>query len=429
MRLLLAAALAAATWVALAPVVDCDCDFVNVDDPAYVSENPRTQQGLSRESLAWAFAPDTRVSANWHPLTLVSHMLDAELYGLEPRGHHRTSLLLHIANTVLLFLVLNAMTGSRWRSAAVAAVSGIHPLHVESVAWISERKDVLSTFFGLLTLAAYTRFGRASSRPAYAVACATYVCSLLAKPMLVTLPFVLLLLDYWPLRRLSLGAVGEAERALWRRRVVEKLPLLAVALAAVAFLVITLRTQRFIEYLAPFAALAAALAWHARRFHRTVPVGLAPVALVLSLLLAVFVGRHPIERLRNRISPFPDPVPEILGQIIPPGEQIVTCDWRLTGEMMLALPERRFVVALDPVFFHMKDPERYRIWFDTVRHPPERPALLLRDTFDARYVLCDHREKWRPFREALARDPDSALRGVVGFWRVYELRPRDLAVH
>jgi hypothetical protein len=96
---------------------------------------------------------------------------------------------------------------------------------------------------------------------------------------------------------------------------------------------------------------------------------------------------------------------------------------------MLALPERRFVVALDPVFFHMKDPERYRIWFDTVRHPPERPALLLRDTFDARYVLCDHREKWRPFREALACDPDSALRGVVGFWRVYELRPRDLAVH
>lgn len=237
MRLLLAALLAAATWVVLAPVVDCD--FVNVDDPAYVVENLRAQRGLDLDGLAWAFDPATRVSANWHPLTLLSHMLDAELYGLDPRGHHRSSLLLHVANTALLFWVLCSMTGSLLRSAVVAAVFGIHPLHVESVAWVSERKDVLSTCFGLLTVAAYVRFARTSSGKAYAAAFASYACSLMAKPMLVTLPFVLLLLDWWPLGRLPLETAGASERAVWRRRVVEKLPLLVLALGfgAIALLV------------------------------------------------------------------------------------------------------------------------------------------------------------------------------------------------
>jgi protein O-mannosyl-transferase len=235
---LVAAVLAAATWAALAPVVDCD--FVNMDDPQYVTANVHVRQGLGLEGVAWAFDPSTRI-ANWQPVALLSHMLDVELYGLDPRGHHRTSLLLHVVDTVLLFLVLNAMTGALWKSAVVAALFGVHPLHVESVAWISERKDVLSTFFGLLAIASYTRFTRAASRSAYALACVTYACSLMAKPMLVTLPLLLLLLDYWPLGRLPLEGASAPERAIWRRRIVEKLPLLALALV---FSVFTLLAQR-----------------------------------------------------------------------------------------------------------------------------------------------------------------------------------------
>jgi hypothetical protein len=201
----------------------------------------------------------------------------------------------------------------------------------------------------------------------------------------------------------------------------------AFSVVAVAFLVLTLRTQRFVEYAAPFAVVAAALAVGARGSSwRPGAVRIAaPALVVVGLCWTLALGRQPFELLRGRAEPFPRPVAELLGEIVPPGAQVVTCDWRLTGEMMLALPERRFMVALDPVFFAVNDPERYRIWYETVNRPPEAPAVLLRDTFDAHYVLCGERERWRPFHEALERDPAAALRGVIGLWRVYQLRPPD----
>ena len=178
--------------------------FTNYDDDVYVVENTQVHKGLTSGSIAWAFT--TNESANWHPVTWLSHMLDVQLFGLDAGRHHLTSLLLHILNVVLLFLLLNRMTGALWRCALAAALFAIHPLHVESVAWIAERKDVLSTLLWLLTLAAWLRYVRSPKRglPAplwYALALVFFALGLMAKPMLVTLPFTLLLLDWWPLGR------------------------------------------------------------------------------------------------------------------------------------------------------------------------------------------------------------------------------------
>jgi tetratricopeptide (TPR) repeat protein len=175
--------------------------FVNLDDAHYVSDNPRVLRGLTWEGVAWAFG--TFQLANWHPLTWLSHMADVELFGLDPGRHHLVSVAFHAACTVLVFLVLRAATGATWRSAAVAALFGVHPLHVESVAWVSERKDVLSTLLGLLALAAWIRYVRRPSPGRYLPVAFAFALSLLAKPMLVTLPFLLLLLDFWPLGRLG----------------------------------------------------------------------------------------------------------------------------------------------------------------------------------------------------------------------------------
>ncbi|MHC4500873.1 MAG: ArnT family glycosyltransferase, partial [Planctomycetota bacterium] len=174
-------------------------DFVNFDDPHYVHKNPIVQSGITLDSIKWAFT--TGHAANWHPLTWLSHMLDCQLFGTNPGWHHLTNLLLHIANTLLLFAVLKRMTGTLWRSAFVAALFALHPCHVESVAWISERKDVLSTLFWLLTMAAYVRYVNRPRISSYLLTLLTFALGLMAKPMLVTLPFVLLLLDYWPLGR------------------------------------------------------------------------------------------------------------------------------------------------------------------------------------------------------------------------------------
>jgi tetratricopeptide (TPR) repeat protein len=178
-----------------------DYDFVNFDDPDYVRKNPNVQSGITLDSIKWAFT--TGHAANWHPLTWLSHMLDCQLFGTNPGGHHLTNLLLHIANTLLLFAVLKRMTGALWRSAFVAALFALHPCHVESVAWISERKDVLSTLFWMLTMAAYVRYVNRPHISNYLLTLLTFALGLMAKPMLVTLPFVLLLLDYWPLGRLQ----------------------------------------------------------------------------------------------------------------------------------------------------------------------------------------------------------------------------------
>ena len=182
-------------------------EFVNYDDNQYVYENPQVAQGLTARGIAWAFT--TVHASNWHPLTWLSHMLDCQLYGLNAGGHHLTNVLLHAATAILLFLVLRRMTGDLWPSAFVAAVFAIHPLRVESVAWVAERKDVLSGLFFMLTLGAYVGYARRPfSLGRYLAVVLLFALGLMAKPMLVTLPFVLLLLDYWPLGRIGLPAAG-----------------------------------------------------------------------------------------------------------------------------------------------------------------------------------------------------------------------------
>ena len=210
------------------------CGFVNYDDPVYITSNPHIQRGLTLPAVLWAFGAGA--ASNWHPLTWLSHLLDVDLYGLNPAGHHLTSVLLHALNGVLLFLILQKMTGAPWRAAVVAALFALHPLRVESVAWVSERKDVLSTLVGLLTLWAYLRYAEnlksqiSNFKSFYALALVFFALGLMAKPMLVTLPFVLLLLDYWPLERLQRSLAG-----LLR----EKIPffVLAAASSVVTFVV------------------------------------------------------------------------------------------------------------------------------------------------------------------------------------------------
>ena len=184
-------------------------DFVDFDDNYYVTANPRVTSGLTWESVKWAFELPLEASktaehaSNWHPLTWLSHILDCELFGLNAGRHHLSSLLFHIINTLLLFLVLQRMTGVLWPSGLAAGLFAVHPLHVESVAWIAERKDILSGFFWMLTIAAYLHYADRPSVIRILLVIVLFGLGLLAKPMLVTLPLVLLLLDYWPLKRLS----------------------------------------------------------------------------------------------------------------------------------------------------------------------------------------------------------------------------------
>jgi tetratricopeptide (TPR) repeat protein len=212
-------------------------DFVNFDDHVYVYENPLVVRGLSTEGIIGAFTQTHAL--NWHPLTTLSHMLDCQLYGLKAGGHHLTNVILHTISVLLLFLVLKQLTGALWQSAVVAALFAIHPLHVESVAWVAERKDVLSAVFFVLTLAAYARYARAPSIPRYLLVALLFACGLMSKPILVTLPFVLLLLDYWPLSRLE-AQKSEAGSRL-RRLIAEKLPLFALSTCSC---LVTLFTQR-----------------------------------------------------------------------------------------------------------------------------------------------------------------------------------------
>src|SRR5216117_1362001 len=192
------AVLAGITWLVFGQTVAHQ--FVTYDDPQYVYENAKVAAGLSPESVLWAFTHT--VGGNWHPLTVISHMLDCQLYGLKPAGHHFTNVLLHTIAVILLFLVLRRMTGTLWQSAFVGALFAIHPLHVESVAWISERKDLLSAVFLILTLGAYIRYVHKLSFASYILVLLVFAFGLMSKPMLVTVPFVLLLLDYWPLNRI-----------------------------------------------------------------------------------------------------------------------------------------------------------------------------------------------------------------------------------
>ena len=208
-------------------------DYVNYDDPGYF-QNPHVAAGLTLTGLTWALR--TGEMYNWHPLTWLSYMLDAQLFGLKPGALHATNLLLHVANTLLLFAVLYQMTSMAARSAFVAAMFAAHPLHVESVAWISERKDVLSTFFWMLTLLTYVRYARQPRASRYLLVVACLALGLMTKAMLVTLPLVLLLIDFWPLRRWQPGSKSTITAL---RLVLEKIPLLALSAATsvVTFLV------------------------------------------------------------------------------------------------------------------------------------------------------------------------------------------------
>jgi len=232
--LLLVATTLAVYWPAI------HCDFLNYDDPDYFTSNPRVLTGLTPGNVAWAFT--SGYASNWHPLTWLSLMLDAELFGKGPAGPHLTNLLLHAVNTALLFLLLRRLTAATWRSALVAALFALHPLHVESVAWVTERKDVLSAFFGLLSLWAYAEFAGESkvqgprSKVFFTLSLLLFALGLMSKPVLVTLPFVMLLLDWWPLGRVAVDRWRVKD--VWRL-VTEKIPffVLGVISCAVTFIV------------------------------------------------------------------------------------------------------------------------------------------------------------------------------------------------
>src|SRR6267143_6377015 len=214
-------------------------DFVNFDDDLYVYNTPAIQTGLTIKGVARAFVSPH--AGNWHPLTTISHMLDCQLYGLNAGGHHATNVVLHTIAVLLLFRVLRQMTGAFWKSAILAALFAVHPLHVESVAWVSERKDVLSAVFFFLMLDAYVRYTRSASIKRYVLVTALFVAGLMSKPMLVTAPIVLLGLDYWPLRRFDQVARtrGKAKirqsgnrRRIIQRLFLEKVPWLILSVGA-----------------------------------------------------------------------------------------------------------------------------------------------------------------------------------------------------
>ena len=227
-ELLICLALLIATFAVYAQVRHFE--FVNLDDSAYTSGNLLVRRGITTEGLKWALT--SRDAANWFPATRISHMLDCQFFGLDSGWHHITNVLIHGLASLLLFLFLYRATGARWRSALVAFLFAVHPLHVESVAWVAERKDVLSAFFWFLTLWAYVRYTERLSSRRYLLVLLTFCFGLMAKPMIVTLPFVLLLLDFWPLRRLSFQARAEAGgKPRTAAIVLEKAPLLALSLA------------------------------------------------------------------------------------------------------------------------------------------------------------------------------------------------------
>lgn len=219
--------------------------FISFDDPQYVTENPQLQKGLNGETALWAFT--TSQASNWHPLTWLSLLLDRELYGRNPAGYHWTNVILHLLGGLILFAALSRMTASPWLSGLVAALFLVHPLHVESVAWVSERKDVLSGLFWMAGLWCYARYAERPGLVRYLFVVFSFVCGLLSKPMVVTFPFVLLLLDGWPLGR---GAGGKRG---WARLVSEKIPLFLLSAAGS---VITFLVQKESQAISPLSAMA-----------------------------------------------------------------------------------------------------------------------------------------------------------------------------
>jgi Flp pilus assembly protein TadD len=281
-----------------------DHQFVSFDDGMYILENPHVRTGLTGEGFIWAVT--STYATNWHPLTWLSHMLDVQLFGLRPGPHHLVNVLFHAINAVLLFLLLLRMTGAYWQSALVAALFALHPLHVESVAWVAERKDVLSAFFWMLTLLLYAWYAKHPGLTRYLLTLCSFALGLMSKPMLVTLPLVLLLMDYWPLGRLQLGQSGQltlqnsapaAQKPFPWSLVWEKVPFIALSAASS---VVTLYAQheggamssikvlpiafRFINALRAYVLYLAKMVW---------PVNLAvlyPLPPTLTIAQGLFAG-------------------------------------------------------------------------------------------------------------------------------------------
>src|SRR6266550_4789657 len=239
--------LVAIVWLVFSRTIGYD--FVNYDDHVYVYQNPIVSAGLTLHGIVWAFAHTH--ARNWHPLATLSHMLDCQIFDLKPAGHHFTNVLLHTLAVLLVFFALRKMTGTVWRSAFVAAVFAIHPLHVESVAWVAERKDVLSAVFFMLTLAAYASYVRQPSLGRYLMVSVFFACGLMSKSMLVSVPVVLLLLDYWPLKRSQTSDVRR-QRSEICRLIIEKIPLFALSiLCSVVTFLIQERSAGSLEQLPP----------------------------------------------------------------------------------------------------------------------------------------------------------------------------------
>ncbi len=267
--------------------------FVNFDDDDYVTNNRVVKNGLTPAGIHWAFT--TFHSANWHPVTWLSHMLDCQLFGLNPAAHHFVNALIHSANAALLFLLLLRLTKLKWPSLIVAALFAWHPLHVESVAWISERKDVLSTFFALLALLSYAKFAKENCRRSFWFALIFFALGLMAKPMLVTLPFVLLLLDFWPVQRFSNSTI--------QRLLVEKIPffLLAAGSCVVTFLAQRAEAVRTLKQVSLSLRLENAVAacatylfqifWPANlAVFYPMPEKIAPPAIILSATALILIS-------------------------------------------------------------------------------------------------------------------------------------------
>lgn len=285
------------------------CDFLNYDDNYYVTENTWIKDGITSSSIKWAFT--TGYQSNWHPLTWISHMVDYQLFGLSPVGHHAMNLLLHMLSVLVLFAILTKTTRFPWRSAFVAVLFAIHPLHVESVAWVAERKDVLSGLFWMLTMWAYVWYAERPSTRRYLPVILFFALGLMSKPVLVTLPFALLLLDYWPLSRLFPSKDGFRARCVgWRKAIVEKAPLFILALVSSVVTYIVQQRGQAVSSLAilPFATrLENAFVSYLRYMYKAVcphslaifypypkdglPVWLAVLSIFVLLVLTVLAFR------------------------------------------------------------------------------------------------------------------------------------------
>ncbi len=310
--------------------------FILLDDWDYVYKNPPVQAGLNLNSIHWAFT--VAHSSNWHPLTWLSHMLDCELFGLNPAGHHWVNLGFHSANTLLLFLLLVTMVRARWRSFLVAALFACHPMHIESVAWISERKDVLSGFFALLTLMAYTHYCRRKSSARYLTALLLFALGLMAKPMLVTLPVILLLLDFWPLNRWGIAPPDKFKRKSsladfiknGRPLFIEKIPFFLLSAASCVITIWAQRTGGSVISLNQ-------IAWNDRLLHAIASYSLYLEKLVWPTNLAIF---YPYTAT---------PPDELFCLILVPIVLSILCLWRGRTEPYLFVGWFWFVITLLPV--------------------------------------------------------------------------------